>query len=220
MIKAIIFDLDNTLIDFLTMKKKCTQAAVSAMIKAGLKMEYKTAYGKMFEMYKEFGIEDQTIFQKFLKKVKGKVDYGILSAGIIAYRKVKVTQVVPYSGVKEVLTKLKNKKLRLGVLTDAPRLQAWLRLTEMNLVRYFDVVLGYEDTGKLKPSKEPFQKALMKMKLKAEEVVYVGDNPNRDILGAKKVGMKTVLAKYGQYAKGKGKADWEIEGVNELGEII
>ncbi|MFH1682753.1 MAG: TIGR02253 family HAD-type hydrolase [Candidatus Woesearchaeota archaeon] len=217
--KAILFDLDNTLIDFLTMKRRCTQAAVSAMIKAGLKMDYKKAYSVMFEMYKEHGIEDQTIFQKFLRKM-GKVDYKILSAGIIAYRKVKVNELVPYAGVKEVLNSLQKKGLKLGVVSDAPRLQAWLRLTEVGLVDYFDVVLGYEDTGEMKPSPLPFRKALKKMKLKPEEVVFVGDNLRRDIAGARKVGMKTVLAKYGQIKKGKGKADWEIESVNKLLNLI
>ena len=215
MLKGVLFDLDNTLIDFLTMKRRCTQAAVSAMIKAGLKMEYKKAYSVMFEMYEEYGTEDQTIFQKFLRKVH-KVDYKILSAGIIAYRKVKVNELVPYAGVKSVLSSLQKKGLKLGVVSDAPRLQTWLRLTEVGLVDYFDVVLGYEDTGELKPSPLPFRKALKKMKLKPEEVVFVGDNLRRDIAGAKKVGMKTVLAKYGQFSKSKGKADWEIEEIKEL----
>jgi len=220
MIKGILFDLDNTLIDFLTMKKKCTQAAVSAMIKAGLNMDHKKAFSLMFEMYKKHGIEDQTIYQKFLKKYTKKIDYKILSAGIIAYRKVKVTQVIPYPGVKETLTKLKNKKLKLGILTDAPRLQAWLRLTEMSLVKYFDLVLGYEDTHKKKPSTAPFQKALNKMQLKPEEVIFIGDNPRRDIPGAKKLGMKTVLAKYGQFRNGKGKADWKIKRINDLLNLV
>ena len=54
----------------------------------------------------------------------------------------------------------------------------------MNLVDFFDVVLGYEDTGELKPSSVPFKKALKKMKFKASEVLFVGDNPKRDIAGA------------------------------------
>ena len=215
MFKAILFDLDNTIIDFMTMKKRCTEAAVSAMIDAGLNMKKKEAQALMMQLYKKHGIEDQTIFQKFLKKTVKKVDYKILSASIVAYRRVKLGTLVPYPHVRSTLLKLKKKGLNLGVVSDAPRMQVWLRLTEMNLVEFFDVVLGYEDTGKLKPSKDPFEKALKKMKLKAKDVLFVGDNPKRDILGAKKVGMKTVLAKYGQVFDGKG-ADYEIEDVNAL----
>ena len=220
MIKAILFDLDNTLIDFLTMKQRCTSAAITAMIDAGLNLKYKTAYNKMFKMYKEYGIEDQTVFQKFIKKVTGHVDFKILSAAIVAYKKVKSGQLVPYPHVRSTLLKLKSKGLKLGVVSDAPRLQAWLRLTEMNLTEFFDVVLGLEDTGKLKPSPAPFKKALRKMNLKPSEVVFVGDNPKRDILGAKKLGMKTVLACYGQVCKTKGKADFEITDVKKLLKVV
>lgn len=220
MIKAVLFDLDNTLIDFLTMKQRCTSAAISAMIDAGLNMRYKPAYNKMFKMYREYGIENQNIFEMFLKKATGKVDFKILSAAIVAYRKVKSGQLVTYPHVRSTLMKLKGQGLKLGVVSDAPRLQAWLRLTEMNLVEFFDVVLGYEDTGQLKPSAAPFKKALRKMKLKADEVVFVGDNPSRDILGARKVGMKTVLAKYGMVKKGKGKADFEMADIKNLLKIV
>lgn len=221
MIKAILFDLDNTLIDFLTMKKRSTEAAVTAMIDSGLRMSYKRAYDLMFKMYEKFGIEDQTIFQKFIKKVVGKVDYKILSAAIVAYRKVKAGQLVTYPHVRSTLLKLKGKGLKLGVVSDAPRLQAWLRLTEMNLVEFFDIVLGYEDTGHLKPSPAPFRKALKKMKLKASEVIFIGDNPRRDIVGAKKVGMKTVLACYGQVChKDMKGADWEVGDVKEIVRFI
>ncbi|MCK4589541.1 MAG: HAD-IIIA family hydrolase [Nanoarchaeota archaeon] len=221
MIKGILFDLDNTLIDFFTMKKRCTEAAISAMIDAGLDLSHSHAYKLMFKMYQRFGIENQAIFEKFLKNVTGKVDYKILSAGIIAYRKVKAGQLVTYPHVRSTLLKLKSKGLKLGVVSDAPRMQAWLRLTEMTLVEFFDFVLGYEDTGHLKPSPKPFKKALKKMKLKASEVLFIGDNPRRDIAGAHSVGMKTVLACYGQVCHHDLKgADFEIKDAKELLKII
>ena len=219
MIKAVLFDLDNTLIDFMVMKKRCTEAAVSAMIDAGMPMSKKRAYTLMFELYKQHGIENSNIYQKFLQKYVKKVDYKILSAGVVAYRKVRAAQLVPYPQVRAVLIALKSKGLKLGVVSDAPRIQAWLRLTEMNLVEFFDVVLGFEDTGKLKPASAPFRKALLKMKMRASEVMFVGDNPARDIVGAKAVGMRTCLAKYGGAKSGSG-ADWEIKRVGELVGIV
>lgn len=219
MIKAVLFDLDNTLIDFMVMKRRCTEAAVSAMIDAGLGMSKKKAYTLMFELYERYGIENSNIYQKFLQKYVHKVDYKILSAGVVAYRKVRAAQLVPYPQVRATLIALKSKGLKLGVVSDAPKMQAWLRLTEMNLVEFFDVVLGFEDTGKLKPAAEPFRKALLKMGVKANEVIFIGDNPHRDIAGAHAVGMQTVLAKYGG-GKSDGKADWEIKGIGELMKIV
>ena len=56
--------------------------------------------------------------------------------------------------------------------------------------------------------------------LKPEEILFVGDNPGRDIAGAKKVGMKTALAKYGQVVEGKEKADFELESISGILSIV
>ena len=67
--KGILFDLDNTLIDFMTMKRRCTEAAITAMIDAGLEMSRSKAFSLMFGMYTKYGLEDHTIYQKFLPLV-------------------------------------------------------------------------------------------------------------------------------------------------------
>lgn len=220
-IKAVLFDLDNTLIDFMRMKTESSNAAISAMVDAGLPIEEKKAKKILFELFKEYGIEDQTIFQKFLEKTIKKIDYRILSNGIAAYRRVQAGFLFPYPHVRSTLVKLKEKNLILGIVSDAPRMRAWLRLAEMNLTHYFDFVITLDDTGALKPSSLPFEKAVKELKLNPSEILFVGDNPERDILGAKKAKMKTCLALYGQqFFSGKVKADFEIKDVKELLEIL
>ena len=219
--KAILFDLDNTLIDFLTMKKISCEAAISAMVDGGLKMKKEEAHQKLFELYDIHGIEDQQIFQKFLEKETGKVDFRILSKGIAAYRKMQAGYLEPYPRVRSTLIALREKGLKLGIVSDAPGLKAWIRLAEMGLTDFFDVVVTLDDTGKLKPSDLPFKAALEKLSLKPQEILFVGDNPERDIQGAQKVGMRTALAKYGQIFPDNGiKADYELNGVEDLLEII
>jgi putative hydrolase of the HAD superfamily len=220
-IKAVLFDLDNTLIDFMRMKTESSHAAIQAMIDAGLPIKEEKARKILFNLFKQYGIEDQRIFQKFLEKTIKRIDYKILSNGIAAYRRVQSGFLFPYPHVVSTLIKLKEKNLVLGIVSDAPRMRAWLRLAEMNLTHYFDVVVTLDDTGLLKPNKMPFEKALQKLKLKPEEILFVGDNPERDILGAKKAGMKTCLAKYGQkFFSRKVKADFEINDVIELLDIL
>jgi len=80
--KAVLFDLDNTLVDFMRFKRKCSEAAIRAMIEAGLPMEEEKAVSLLFKMYKKYGIENQDIFSKFLCKAQEKVDYRILASGI------------------------------------------------------------------------------------------------------------------------------------------
>src|SRR4030066_1581542 len=96
MIKAIIFDLDNTLIDFMRMKKLSCEAAMDAMISAGLEIEKKKGLKIMFDLYFQYGLEYQKIFQVFLRKVLGRIDYGIMASGIVAYKRVKEGLLYPY----------------------------------------------------------------------------------------------------------------------------
>lgn len=221
MIKAVLFDLDNTLIDFWKMKRLCSEEAVRAMVDAGLKIDEEKGIEKLFKLYQEHGMEDQRIFDKFIKSVHGKLDYKILASGVAAYRRVKFGHLATYPHTRETLIKLKENGLKLGIVSDAPAKQAWLRLAELNLIDFFDVVIALEGRGKMKPHSMPFRKALEKLKLKPEEILFVGDNPRRDILGAKKVGMKTALAKYGQIFKTGGvNANFELREISELERII
>jgi len=216
MLKAVLFDLDNTLVDFMKMKRACSEAAIDAMVEAGLPLEAEKAKKMLFEMYESVGIENQTIFETFLKKTMGKLDYRVLAAGVAGYRRVKGGHLVPYPHVRETLIKLKEKGLKLGIVSDAPRMQAWLRLAEMNLAEFFDVVIALEDTGKLKPSKMPFREAIKKLELDAGEILFVGDNPGKDIKGAASVGMHTALAEYGRLFAKTHKAKHVLRSVKDL----
>ena len=51
MIEAVIFDLDNTLLDFMRMKTMAIDASINGMIEAGIVMERKTARKRIFDIY-------------------------------------------------------------------------------------------------------------------------------------------------------------------------
>ncbi|MBS3136201.1 HAD-IA family hydrolase [Candidatus Woesearchaeota archaeon] len=219
MIKAVIFDLDNTLVDFFKMKHMSVEAAASAMVDAGLDRKTGSIMKKLFEHYDEHGWEDQRIFQKYLKKEIGRIDYKILAYAINAYRRVRVSFLEAYPHVLSTLISLKIKGIKLALVTDAPKLQAWIRLNAMKLDTLFDVIIAYEDTRRLKPSKEPFTLALKNLGLRPDECLMVGDMPERDMRGAKKLGIKTCFAKYGGRKRGNISVDYEIADINELLEI-
>lgn len=222
MIKAIIFDLDNTLIDFWNFKIKSVDAAIDAMINAGLNVKKSKAKEIIHELYKKYGMEYKYIFQELLKRVKGKVDVKILSHGLVAYRRTRGNLLVPYKGVKPTLQALKKQGYRLAILSDAPRLKAWVRLVSMQIDKFFDVVITFEDTKQKKPHYLPFRNALKKLRLKSEEVLMVGENIKKDIIGARKLGIKTVFAKYGciKKPKIKVKTDFEINKIEELLNVV
>ena len=220
MIKAVLFDLDNTLIDFMKMKRVSCEAAITAMIGSGLNAEHDNALKILFELYDKHGLEEKRIFQKFLKKVTGKIDYKILANGIVAYRRVRSGFLEPYPNVDYVLLKLKNKGIKLGIVTDAPKLKAWIRLASMKLSNFFDAVITFEDTKKLKPSKLPFEAALKQLNVNPKQCLMVGDWPERDMKGAKKLGIKACFARYGNPKAKKSYADFEISDIRELLEIV
>ena len=200
-VKAILFDLDNTLIDFMRMKSRAIESAVEAMIDAGLPLKKKEALKLIKEVYEKFGIEYQKVFNEVLKRVLGKIDYKILAAGVVAYRRIKEGYVEPYPHVIPTLRELIRRGYKLGIISDAPIFQAWTRLVGMKLHHFFDFIIAFEETSKKKPHELPFKLALSKLKLKPEEIMMIGDDPRRDIAGANKFGMITVLAKYGQIFK-------------------
>lgn len=220
MIKAVLFDLDNTLIDFMRMKKEASRAAAYAMVEAGLKANKDELAEKLFNYYLEHGIESDDAFKNYLLKEFRKIDYRVLAAAVNAYLKEKYIHLNPYPGVPETLEELKKRGLKLAIVSDGLRLKAWMRLNAAGLDKYFDTVVAYEDTGKKKPAPEPFLTACEKLGVKPQECLMVGDWPERDIEGAKALGMKTCWAEYGTVVSTKSVADFAIKDITEIMEVI
>lgn len=195
--KAILCDLDNTLLDFLTLKKSAVQAALEAMIATGLQTNMTTAKKALDELFIVHGWEHQQIFQLFLEKITGKIDHKILCAGIVAYRREKIKHVRTYPQVIPTLQELRKRGYKLGIVTDASNIQAWIRLHELGLQDMFDTVVTHECTGQKKPHILPFQQALKNLNVEPFEALHIGDWPARDVAGAKTAGLKAALAKYG-----------------------
>ncbi|OYT54300.1 MAG: hypothetical protein B6U72_03150 [Candidatus Altiarchaeales archaeon ex4484_2] len=216
-IKAILFDLDNTLINFSEFKKRATKAAARAMKNAGLVGETREIEKNLIEFYFRHGIESDDAFQKFLEKQTGRVEYRILAAGVNAYLKEKYRHLEPYPGTIETLEGLRDKNYKLGIVSDGLRLKAWMRLVESGLDEFFQVVVTYDDTGEQKPSEKPFLKACGELGVEPHDCLFVGDWPERDILGAGRAGMKTCLALYGGY---EGEADYVIGDIRELLKLL
>ena len=170
-IKAIIFDLDNTLIDFMKMKTQSIEVAVDAMIDAGLTSSRSESINKIDNLYRKFGLEYQKIFDVFLKEVFGKIEYKILAAGVVAYRRVKEGYIEPYPHVTPTLIELIRRGYKIGIITDAPKFQAWSRLAGMNLHHYFDFVVSIDDTCVRKPNELPFKAAINKVKIATPETI-------------------------------------------------
>ena len=221
MIKTVILDIDNTLMDFMRMKRAAVDAAADAMIDAGLPMSKPDLVEKIFKIYWAEGIEDQNIFDKVLMKEFGKVDPKILAAGIIGYKRAKEGYFTLYPHVTMALTDLLRMGVRMGVVSDAPRLSVWLRIVGLGLHHYFEHVVTFDDTGEKKPSPKPFKKILSLMQVEPASAIMVGDWAERDVKGAKALGMKTAWAKYGnEFDTPVSGADFELDDIYDLVGIV
>ena len=221
MIKLIIFDIDNTLTDFIRMKDTSIGAAIESMIDAGLMFPPERIKEEIYRIYEEEGIEYQKVFNQLLLNLIGEVDYKILAAGIVGYRRAREASLVLYPHVKVTLIELMKRGLKLAVISDAPRQEAWLRLCYLQLHHIFDIVLTHEDTGEYKPSPAPFELVLEKMGIGPDEAMMIGDWPERDIVGASELGIRTVFAKYGDtFGTETSGADYEIDDIFGLVDIV
>jgi len=221
MISAVIFDLDNTLVDFMAMKRQAIDAAIHAMRDAGFKLSAEEIRKRIDKIYQQRGIEFQSVFDELIYNEFSKIDYKILSAGVIAYRRAREAALVPYPHVTMTLMELIRMHVKLAVVSDAPAREAWLRLCYLNLHHMFDVVVTFEDTGKRKPHPGPFRKALDRLKVKPSEALMVGDWAERDVVGAAQGGMKTFFARYGDtFGTLVSNADYDIDDVSQVIDIV
>ena len=221
MIKAVIFDLDNTLLDFMKMKEYAVKAAIAGMIEAGLNIDPDKSYKTIIGIYEKKGWENQQVFDDFLIKKIGEVNNKYLAAGIVAYRRAREANLMLYPNVNHTLVELIKMSVKLAVVSDAPSREAWMRIYYLNLHHHFDVVLTFDDTNVRKPSPVPFEMALFQLNIDAEEALMVGDWPERDVVGAKKLGIRTIFARYGDaFDTIDSGADWDINDVYEIVGIV
>ena len=125
---------------------------------------------------------DDTLVQLNISEkisVKEIVDY---------YLNVEVTPIV-FPNVHKILTEL-NKNFYLGIITSGKRWEQLLKIKLSGLDKYFSIVEVIEQ--KSKDSLTPFLKCLKFFKISSKNILFVGNDPRNDFIGAKKLGIKTI----------------------------
>ena len=67
LIKGVVFDLDNTLLDFMKMKQVAVRSAIRGMIEAGLEIDEDKSFDNIISLYEQIGWENQKVFDVFLE---------------------------------------------------------------------------------------------------------------------------------------------------------
>jgi putative hydrolase of the HAD superfamily len=230
-LKAVFFDIDDTLYSSSEFAAMARLNAVKAMIKAGLRMELKECLVIVNKIVARKHSNYNHLFDDLLKTA-GKGAYPdsnpsiLIAAGVVAYHQTKNTWLKPYPDVMEVLKILKQSTpLTLGVISSGFTIKQAEKLYRCGLTRYLDpkAIFFSQSLGVDKPHKYFFAIPCRSIGVRPQEAMYVGDRPRNDLVPAMALGMVGVLnRRTGKYmdAEGRARPDYMIHDFWELLECI
>jgi len=216
MIKALLFDLDDTLYDEKQFVKGGFEA-VSLYISERYNVSKNAFYQTLLKTLEKEG-RGHT-FDIALKRF-GLYKKGLVTKLVQIYRNHK-PRLFLYPDAHAVLSKLKN-NYKLGLITDGNQRVQRKKVQVLKIKDFFNVIIFTNHYGieKQKPSPFPYQKAIEKLGVKPTETIYVGDNSYKDFIGAKKVGIYTIRVLRGEYKDVRldkaFEADYEVRNLREI----
>ena len=195
---AVVFDLDDTLYperDYV-LSGFC---AVAAWAQEHLAIPVRQGKTELRCLY-ERGVRGDT-FDRWLA-MHDLESKGLVPRLVRVYREHE-PQLLPFPKVPELLDSL-HRRYRLGLVSDGHLAVQQRKLAALNLAGHFDAIVFSDAWGReaWKPSVVPFRAVLEQLKVDAARAIYVADNPLKDFLGARQVGMYTVWIRRpeGEYA--------------------
>ena len=129
------------------------------------------------------------------------------------------SQVIPYPGVHEMLKALSAGSLALGLVTNGSSRSQRAKIEALGIAGYFGVILVSKEQGVRKPDPEIYHRALQALVSAPSQTIFVGDNPEADIDGPAKVGLKTIWKRNGCWPAPL-QADAIIDGLEEVPALI
>ncbi len=216
--KAVLFDLDGTLIDTAAdfiriIQDMCREENRDIVDAALIRTQVSEGARAMVKLvYPHLDVEDPIFLahrQRFLD---------IYGADIAVDTDL-------FEGMYSLLEALEAKQIPWGIVTNKPRWLSEALLDALNLTERCAVLVCPEDVKKTKPDPEPMYLAASQINIDAKECIYVGDHP-RDIDAGRHAGMYTILAAYGYLPLAHKddltawKADCIVKDVTELHQVI
>ena len=231
-LKAIFFDIDDTLFSTTEFAEQARTEAIRAMIRNGLRVSERDALYELKEVINEFSSNYSHHFDKLLNRFPREAYAGVnpavlVAAGMVAYHQTKFEDLKPHPDVVEVLEILSREDLVLGVITAGLTIKQAEKIVRLDVYRFLhpEAIFISEQIGISKPNVKLYQRACKDMMLDPREVIYIGDNPVNDIDPANGLGMITVRNRRGNkshygFVEGKTKPDYEIQDFYDLLAIL
>jgi putative hydrolase of the HAD superfamily len=207
MIKAVFFDIDDTLFHFTGRHRECMEKVFSygeeTLLVERRKLE--AALTAAMEQVAAYAGADSPVthnrqirFQNALD-ILGKPIYPHATRLYHIYWEHMLDRMEPEPGLIPLLEVLKNQGLYLGVGTDMTSYIQNEKLHRLGVAGYFQAVVTSEEAGFDKPSKRLFELCAKKAGCAMEECLFIGDSLEKDVLGPRKAGMQSIC--YNRYSK-------------------
>jgi putative hydrolase of the HAD superfamily len=202
--KGIFFDLYGTLIDILTdevdpwVYSTLSRYLSYRDIKIAPKELKKTYFEDIQSQLKQSNetypeVDVYKIFSTMMHRYGNKqYSKSAIVDTAVLFRSLTMRRFEVFQGVYDVLASLLE-KYELALISDAQWLFTEPEMAMLGLTQFFKFSILSSRFGFKKPDVRLFDIAMKKLMIKPEESVYIGDNPAKDLIGAKKAGMKFIL---------------------------
>jgi HAD superfamily hydrolase (TIGR01549 family) len=220
MMKAIIFDFDNTLSDYVDLDIRCLQHVYAQTGDDGREDKFVSIAVEeiMFchESIERKQMDPKALHDTRLKNTCTRLHLPWRDAYRNAYQKCLIENTVVYPHVMEGLQSL-SREYALGIISNAyDGEEQRSRIAHSGVGALMKAIVIAGESGYSKPDPAIFKLMACKLNVESEECVYVGDSEYYDISGARAAGMSTIKIAYKQGAIAPSAADKVCRSVIEL----
>lgn len=227
-LRAILFDVDDTLVATTLFAERARANAVRAMIGAGLHVSEQDLMTELREVITEFSSNYAHHFDKLLIRFGPRVLIGrnralVIAAGVAAYHDTKFRELKPIEGAEQLLRDLQRAGMCCGIITHGWTAKQAEKLVRLGLVPYFDpqAIFISDEIGISKPNPKLYALAQRRLGLAPQQILYVGDNPVNDIAPPAGLRWNTVWAKrYARQQESAVEPTHTIENFEDLRRIL
>jgi putative hydrolase of the HAD superfamily len=230
-LRAVLFDVDDTLYSTTAFARRARENAVRAMIAAGLGLPFATVMAELDEVISEFPSNFDRHYDVLMLRLPasacGAVNPAVVVAsGVAAYHETKWRELSASADAVEVLRRLKAQGgLILGIVTSGLPVKQAEKLIRLDVLRFVEprAVFFAEQMGFSKNNPKLYSQACRILDCPPGECLHVGDHPVRDVDAPKRAGLLTALyrsgGKYGA-EKGETRPDYVIQNFWDLLEVV
>jgi putative hydrolase of the HAD superfamily len=228
-LRAVLFDIDDTLSPTSVFAERARRSAVEAMVAAGLDVEVEEAYSELEEVVLEFTSNYDRHFDQLILRLGDRLRKGVhkaivIASGVQAYHAAK-RHLDPFPDVLRALAELSTTDLIRGVVSNGLTVKQAEKLVRLGLSNAFspDAIFISEDIGVAKPHPRIFVVACEHLGIEPGDAMYVGDSPVKDVDAAHEAGLITCLRRGdGKYAGqvGRHEAEHVVDDFDRLVAIL